>query len=232
MLSKLINYKWVLRNIFQTIWFNFHYLPFKQAIKLPIVLYKPRIIAAKGKIKINGAVRPFMIQLGRPNIYIYKNEGVMFENWGGEIVFNGSCMIGNASAISIGDCGHLVLGVNFRATCALKLACYHRILIDDNVLLGWECLLTDSDFHTLTKEDGQKTKGYGPVYIGENVWMAMKCIVLKNSVIPKNTVLSACTLYAGSRCTDEKVIISSNVEPYVKYKGLYRDINNDKVTYK
>lgn len=83
MLSMLLKYNWILRSIFKTVWFNFYYLPFKQAIHLPIVLYKPKIIAAKGKIVINGPIRPFMIQLGRPLVYLYPNTGVTYENWGG-----------------------------------------------------------------------------------------------------------------------------------------------------
>ena len=31
----------------QSIWFNFHYLPFSQAMKLPILLYKPHFKALK-----------------------------------------------------------------------------------------------------------------------------------------------------------------------------------------
>ena len=38
--------------IFQTVYFNFHHLPFKQAIFLPIILYKPQLVSTKGKIII------------------------------------------------------------------------------------------------------------------------------------------------------------------------------------
>lgn len=224
--------KWIFRSIIKTIWFNFHYLPFKQALKIPIVLYKPKIISAKGTIKINGPIHTGMIQLGKPNVFLYSNNGIMFENWGGVLEFNGKCIIGNSSALSIGNHGNLRLGYNFRATCALKLACYYGMEINDNVLLGWDCTLTDSDFHILTKQDGTTTTGYGRVLIGENTWMAMKCIVLKNSVVPANSVLSACTLYSGNNCKEEKVIISTNIDPYVKANGIYRDELKDRITYK
>lgn len=222
----------LLRSIFTTIWFNFHYLPFKQAIKLPILLYKPQIIASKGSIIIKGEIKPFMIKLGIPQIFIYPNTGVMFENWGGQIVFEGSCNVGNASAISVGEKGVLHINDNFRATCSLKLACYHWINIGRNVLVGWDCLITDSDFHVLTKADGSTTQGYSPVLIGDNVWLAMKCTVLKGSKIPNNTVLSACTLFSTKKQFNENSVISSAQEPYMKIEGIYRDMNNDKITYK
>ena len=54
--SKIKSKAWVLRSIIPTIYFNFHYLPFKQAIKLPIFLYKPHLKLMKGTITILGEV--------------------------------------------------------------------------------------------------------------------------------------------------------------------------------
>ena len=54
MSNKLNNIIKAVPYIFQTIYFNFHYLPFKQAIFLPIILYKPQFVSTKGKIIIDG----------------------------------------------------------------------------------------------------------------------------------------------------------------------------------
>lgn len=43
-LAKFFRYSWLLRNTPKIIWFNFHYLPFKQAIKLPIWLRKENVV--------------------------------------------------------------------------------------------------------------------------------------------------------------------------------------------
>ena len=94
-------------------------------------------------------------------------------------------------------------------------------------------MISDSDFHVMTnRKDGTMTKGYAPVIIGENVWIAMKCTILKGSVIPKYSILSACTLYAGVKDAKEYSVISSSVAPYLKIEGLYRNIENDKIIYK
>lgn len=47
-LKKIYAKRWMLRSILPTIWFNFHYLPFRQAVRLPILLYKPKLLACKG----------------------------------------------------------------------------------------------------------------------------------------------------------------------------------------
>ena len=42
----------ILRYLPHTLYFNFRYFPFKQALKIPVILYKPRFIACKGKVVI------------------------------------------------------------------------------------------------------------------------------------------------------------------------------------
>lgn len=61
----------MLRSIFSTIYFNLYYLPFKQAIKLPILLYKPHLINVnRGGVKIQSNKIHFgMIRLGIPTSF-------------------------------------------------------------------------------------------------------------------------------------------------------------------
>ena len=106
MIKKIINKikenRWVLRSIIPTIYFNFHYLPFRQAIKLPIFLYKPHLKLMKGTITINGGATTGMIRLGKNQVSIYPNSGIMLE-LRGKIIFNGRCSIGNNSYITTGN---------------------------------------------------------------------------------------------------------------------------------
>ena len=97
------NIVWTLRYITQSIFFNFHYLPFKQAIRLPILLYKPHLHELKGEFILEcDNIRPGIVKLGFPRSYIYPNSGIVFENGGGKIVVRGNVDVGNGSAISIG----------------------------------------------------------------------------------------------------------------------------------
>lgn len=127
MLKKILNNLWILRSIIPTIYFNFHYLPFSQAIKLPILLYKPKFMKLNGVVKIEGKTNTGMIQLGKNCIPLYPNTGIVFENLGGTIIFKGKCGIGNNSAISVGSKGNLIIGSNFNASTSLKLVCWHSI---------------------------------------------------------------------------------------------------------
>lgn len=145
----------LLRSLPASVYFNFHYLPLRQAVKLPIMLYKPRFLELKGTVRIEGDnIRTGMIQLGFSTVSLYPNTGIMVENHGGEIVFKGRTKIGNASSISIGGKGRVEFGDSFVATAALKLTSYCSIRFAPRVLCAWECTFMDTDFHKLTKVNG------------------------------------------------------------------------------
>ncbi len=228
-----INKQWNrLRCIIQSIYFNFHYLPFKQAIHLPILLYKPRLLDLKGKVKIQGDIKYGMIRLGFPTVPLYPNSGIMFENHGGTIVFDGTCYIGNNSALSIGVKGECTIGACFRANTSLKLVCFHRIQIGDRVRFGWDCLIMDTDFHKLTKLSGGYSKGYGSVSIGSNNWLGNGCVILKRTLTPNYTVVSARTILDKPIDVPEYSIIGQKREIEIKVTGLWRNIDDDKIDYK
>lgn len=74
----------ILRYILHSVFFNFHYLPFHEAVKLPILLYKPKLLKLKGTIKIKqeDKIGFGMIRLGFPEVSLYPNTGIVFENYG------------------------------------------------------------------------------------------------------------------------------------------------------
>lgn len=56
-ICKLWKYRMDLRSILWSIYFNFHYLPFKYAIKLPVILYKPHFRKLKGSIDLSPVIK-------------------------------------------------------------------------------------------------------------------------------------------------------------------------------
>lgn len=231
---RIIDNIWLLRSLPQTIYFNLRVLPLAQAIKLPIWLYKPHFGKLyKGGVILNiQRIRPGIIKLGRNVVNIYPNSGV-FIDIRGRIIFNGECAIGNDSAITVGKTGVLQFGSNFRATTSIKVVCYHSIKFGDNVLVGWDCLFMDTDFHSLTRNDGTKTKGYGKIIIGDGVWFGCGCRVFKRTTIPSQCVIAAQTILKeeieGSE--NEKTIIGNSNSAMVLAKGYYRNPSDDLIYY-
>lgn len=144
--NKIWKHRRDFRNIIQSVYFNFHYLPFKTAIRLPILLYKPKFLELQGNVKIGGEVKYGMIRLGFPTVSLYPNTGITIENHGGTITFNGKCSIGNNSYISIGSKGVIEFGDNFAATTTFRLTSYDRIVFGERVRCGWDILVWTQTF--------------------------------------------------------------------------------------
>lgn len=231
-LKKIWQKRWIFRSIFSSIYFNFHYLPIRQAIKLPIILYKPKLLSCKGKIIIKGNIKPAMITLGKYSVSIYPNSGIIYENHGGQIIFDGNCFIGNNSAISIGSHGYLAFGNNFAATTSLKIISYHHIEFKNNNLCGWDCLFLDTDFHQLTPLNSTEKppKAYSPIIIGENNWFALKCTVLKGTRLADNNIIAAYSLLNRDYSENSYCLLAGSPAK-IKKTGIYRNPLKDKILY-
>jgi len=229
-LKKLLGYRHMLRYLHKTIYFNFRSLPFSQAVKLPIWLYRPHIVSCKGKVILGGAIRSGMIRMGFNMVSIYPRNGVTIENRG-VMVFNGRCSIGNDSYISVGRHRKIVFGDRCTATASLKLASHCGITFGDKVSIGWNCMFIDTDFHRLTRVDGKKVKAYGEIKVGNNVWFGNNCTVMKNTMIPDFTTIAAGSMLVGRLDTPEKVVIGNKRTIEVLKSGIWRNFDDDGICF-
>lgn len=193
MLEKINNSLIYLRAIIPSIIFNFYYLPFRQAIKLPILCYKVRFVRLKGKVVINTSIiRPGMIRLGFNDVKTYPNNGMQWSNEG-VVVFNGSASFGGGnSGIATLKSGTISFGNTFSSTAGGIIVASKRIAFGNNVQIGWGCKIIDTNFHPLLdlKTNAFK-RGYGEVTFGDNVWFGMECVCQHSVNIPSNTVFAA-----------------------------------------
>lgn len=228
-INRIWKRRWLLRAFFPSLLFNFKHLPLYQACHLPILLYKADIRNNSGKFIITGPVRFGMIRLGVKAVSLFPNNGIMIENRG-TIIFSGKTNIGNNSAISLGNAGILKFGDHFIATTGLKLACYHSISFDRNVLIGWNVQIVDTDFHAL-RNVNSGGKGYGAIKIGHDVWIANGCKIYKNVSIPDSCVVGADTILHNAVACPPYCLIINKIETSIKAIGAFHDRNDDKIEY-
>lgn len=226
-MKKLFQNIWILRSLLYSIFFNFYYLPFRQAIYLPILLYKPKFKSLKGTIRIQSdSVNFGMIQMGRPIVPIYPNTGIMWENKGGQVILKGKTVIGNNSYISIGEKGNLDIASDFIASSSLKLVCFYSITIKENVRFGWDILMMDTDFHRLKNMDGAFIgTAVKPIVLGNNIWIGTKTVILKGAMIPPYCIVGACSL-VNKKYEVPSHSLLSGIPAVLKKTGLWRDIND------
>ncbi len=230
--KKIWRNKWMLRSLPWTLYFNFHYLPFRQAIRLPIILYKPKLLSCKGSVTITTKnIKTGMIRLGVYICSVYPNAGIIYKNNGGKIVFNGTCVIGNNSALTIGSTGSLEFGNKFSASTSLRIASRHSITFGKNTRIGWECLFMDTDFHKMTKVAGGYSRGYGRIRIGDNNWIGTRTVVLKNTYTPDYCIVSARSLLNKKYDIPPYSVIGLSSEMTIKREGVWRNVYDDVIEY-
>lgn len=190
-MSKVIK----LLSIPKTLWFNFKVFPFKTALKLPVLIsYDTRIKnITKNSIVIKGDITPFMIKYN-----INKgSEGVISEGLTkgylnireGSLVFHGKANFSRGISIRV-DKGILSLGKNLNFNRGCFISTSKGVKIGDNVLVGWNTSIRDSDGHLVFDLDSKSHFNLDKeVCIGDNVWIAANVDILKGVNIPNNCVI-------------------------------------------
>ena len=219
-----------LRSLPYSLYFNLHYLPLKAAVRLPILLYKPRLLSLKGQVKIEGRLKYGLVRLGFPTVSLYPNSGITFENHGGTVVFKGSCIIGNASALSIGSKGRVEFGDGFVATTAFRLTSYDGITFGRHCLVGWDCLFLDTDFHKLTKLSGGHSRGHAPITIGSDNWFGNGCRIMKRTKTPDCCTVAAGTTLSGPVNVPPYSVIGTKHEIVTISNCLWRNPEDDTIS--
>lgn len=194
-----------LRSIPKTLYFNFRYLPFDQALKLPFaVSCNTYLLLTKGRVRIDAPLRRGMIQIGFGEVYTFDQHRSR-TMWcvDGEVIFGGAAHIGHGSRIHVG--GSLTLGENFVMTAESQIICNHQIKFGRGVLVSWECSFMDNDFHKI-RYDGEVVNSARPIVIGDRVWFGMRCTILKGSEIGDGVVIAATTTVAGRHLQSNTII--------------------------
>ncbi|MBL0882570.1 MAG: acyltransferase [Chitinophagaceae bacterium] len=188
--------KAILRANPKTIYFNFKYLPWRQAIRFPFwVSSKTYLRKTSGVITINSPIRTGMIRIGYGDISIFdKKRSRSIWDVRGKVIFGGDADIGHGSKITVGETGELWLGNNFSITAESTILAFKKILFGNDCLLSWDILIMDSDFHHIKNEKAEIENPPAEIIIGNQVWIGCRSLILKGSIIPNGCVIAANSL--------------------------------------
>lgn len=240
-------------NIIKTIWVNFHFLPFEQAIKLPIFIYGRlkflRItpngisidckVVSRGMVKINIWNTSSCASGGGTEIVLQTN---------GKIIFEGSARIGIGCRINVNNGGVLRIGPNFIMNNQNNIGCFNSIYIAEDVIVGHQNQIFDTNFHHIMETNTKRVlRSNNEIVIGRKTWIGNRVTILQGSIIPPNSILASNTLISKPFSESNTIIggipgkvIKSNVEmirnlalegylhPYFseKKERMYYEINN------
>lgn len=206
----------------KTIWFNFRYLPMKQAKRLPIWIHYGTSVEIHegGKIILPLNVSLAMIRIGFHRVEVCGSDAkTVLSVSGGILCFQGTAHIGHGSKIHVSAGGRLTLGDNFAISASSALNCYKSIRFGKDVQFSWDCLVMDSDTHKIYDDEGNVTNEAKEIVVGDKVWIGCRATILKGAVIPNNCVIGSCSLVSGNKYEPNSVIVGVPAKSIKKIGG-------------
>ncbi|WP_415886118.1 acyltransferase [Neptuniibacter sp. QD37_6] len=215
--DKLIKLFRYLAAIPKSLYVNLHLLPFKQAIKLPIIVSnKTKLISLNGRVKLD-KVKTGLVRIGftGANMIDYRYSRTMLQI-DGLVTVKGKVKIGKGTRLIV--TGNLDLGGNFISTGDSTIICKKQMCIGNDCMFAWESVIMDTDQHAILDQSGNQINLEDKVIIGNNVWLGARSFVLKNSVIEDGCIVAANTTVTRS-IAEKDVIIAGAPSKKIK-KGV------------
>lgn len=181
----------------KTLYMNFKTQKLMTAVRLPILVGRHTKLEINGAVCIKAPIRSGMVWLGLGGsadlVHYESRKNYVGIRRGGKIVFNGSAHFASHTSILVGDKAEMSFGRNFASNNGCRFSAMSGIEIGEDVLLGGNCVIRDSDGHTIFEMDGEQKKFHAnkaPVKVGNHVWMANNSHVLKGVFIADHSVIA------------------------------------------
>jgi acetyltransferase-like isoleucine patch superfamily enzyme len=205
-LARLARVGLVLRGLPKTILFNIRYLPFRQAIRLPILVsHRVALPHMGGTVTLPGAARTGTVLLGfgSNGAFDFRRERSVWQ-LDGHVVFLGPARLGNGFKLAASGC--VTFGPDFVLSAESQIICREAITFGTGCLISWEVLLLDTDFHPVEDRDGNASSLQEAIVIGDRVWIGARATVLKGVRLANDSVVAAGTVVSRSVPTDGALI--------------------------
>lgn len=148
----------------------------------------------------------------------------MIEIDGTIVIPDGRTTIGQGSRLSVGKNAVLSFGKNFVNSAGMTIICTDSISFGDDVLVSWETLIMDSDWHSMRDtQTGEILQWQEPISIGDNVWICCRSTILKGSNVANGSVIAAGAVISGKYDT-ENVILGGVPAKIIKH-NMTRNID-------
>lgn len=131
---------------------------------------------------------PCYKRVSRTSLLRVEKNGQLIIHNDVEIAYNNTISVDRGAILEM---GHFYTGIG------ANIICKCRITIGNNVMLGRDVCLFDSDFHSIFDEKGKRINLDKEIIIEDNVWIGARSMVLKGSILREGTIVSANTMVMG-----------------------------------
>ncbi len=188
--------KIVLHFNLNTLRFNLHYFPLKEAIKFPVFVSRgTKLDTLKGEIKIDAPLQTGMIKIGYGNVGVF-DKRIHRAIWevSGKVIFKGEAMLKFGVKITVGETGILTIGDKFRISTNSAILCFKKISFGSNCRISWDVIMMDTDFHYITNLEGEILNAPSEIKLGNNTWVGMQCVFSKGAILDDNVIVASNSL--------------------------------------
>ncbi|SDN05531.1 hypothetical protein [Bacillus sp. OK048] len=210
----------LLRDFPKSVFFNFIVFPFAIAIKMPVrIRYNVKLgKLRKNSVQLNCVPKYFMVKLGFQGAgFVSANHSSFSVLKDGCIIFSGECVIAEGFNIFI-DNGVVTIGEGFYSNRNFELQCEREISIGQDVLLGWNVSVRDTDGHK-TYFNGIENNDRECVVVNNHVWIASHCTILKGTHLSQGSIVGCNSLVCGVKMEQPNCLLAG-VPARVKKQGI------------
>lgn len=189
-------------NIIKTLLLNFKLFSFKDAVRLPIIVYGNYTIfdfmsLSRGQMVLMCPCRMGVVRLNRRIGYNIGSglRGSLCLH--GKIIIKGFCDIGQGCNISIRENALLQIGEDLTISGNCKINVYKKIMLGSKVFIAWNTHLHDTDYHYIIRDNKIFNNREDTIEIGNKVWIGHDVTVAKGTSIPSDCIVASHSLVKG-----------------------------------
>ncbi len=201
-------------NLLKSLYFNFRYLPFRQAIYMPVWItanFKVRGLR-RGMLVLYQPYRKsvFLGDCGSPGLQ--EMRGGLFFSTRSRLILHGFTVVAQGSVLRMDEDATIEIGRNFFCNKNCFFRSSSKITFGEDCLLGWNVQINTSDGHVVS-HDGVVKPSELPVAIGNHVWLTANTIVTKGVSIADGCIIAQGAVVTKS--VDEPNTLSGGVSSKV-----------------
>lgn len=170
----------IIRNgmLFKTLFYSIRY-------KTIFHIFKNSFIVISNNAKITITKKIGLGRITEGNI-AQRRSSLLWIGNKSTLIIDGKFYVYAGTKIEVMDEAKLIIGDGSFINIDSKIICNKKIVIGNNVFIGEEVIIRDSDGHTINNSENTKE-----IIIGNDVWIGMKSIVLKGVSIGDGSVIAA-----------------------------------------
>jgi acetyltransferase-like isoleucine patch superfamily enzyme len=204
----------LIKSLPKTIYFNFTYLPFNEAIKLPFFIDSSvRLMKCHGKVRLNFVPNLFCVKIGVADMVVIdkrSNRGIWKVE--GEVIFNGEMRMVHSCVVNVEKNGLLTFGSGKLFSANVEIICAKKIIFGTNVKVSWNCFLMDTDWHDIVNLQGVVINPDNEISIGDYVWIGNSCTIKKGVSINQWNIIASNSLVTKSIVGEKQIWAGSPVK--------------------